>query len=190
MAPGQPTGRVSCGGGRYCRIPFPQVLARFHSFQQKTTPKSNNNPDDWVGDYFIPKGSTVVLNVWAMHHDEKRWDRPADFIPERFASHPKLASHYTSDGPGRDHFGYGAGRRVCPGIHLAERNLFIAMAKLLWAFEFRKKDGDDGGRVESSIGFLQCVREYDCQIMVRSERRAETIRREFEKAGETFASYD
>src|ERR1700733_6302398 len=32
--------------------------------------------------------------------------------------------------------GTGAGRRLCPGIHLAERNLFIAMAKLLWAFSF------------------------------------------------------
>ncbi|KAI0110930.1 cytochrome P450 oxidoreductase [Nemania sp. FL0031] len=145
--------------------------------------------DDWVGGYLIPKGSTVVLNVWAMHHDERRWDRPADFMPERFATHPKLASHYTSDGPGRDHFGYGAGRRVCPGIHLAERNLFLAMAKLLWGFNFRKKTGDDA-KVESSIGFLQCVRDYDCEITVRSEKRAETIRREFEMAGEVFAGYD
>lgn len=145
--------------------------------------------DDWVAGYFIPKGSTVVLNVWGMHHDEKRWENPADFMPERFASHPKLASHYTSDGPSRDHFGYGAGRRVCPGIHLAERNLFIAMAKLLWAFDFSKKEGDTG-EIESSIGFLQCVREYDCQITVRSAGRAETIRREFEKAGEIFGNYD
>ncbi|KAF2135651.1 uncharacterized protein K452DRAFT_281196 [Aplosporella prunicola CBS 121167] len=145
--------------------------------------------DDWVGGHFIPKGSTVVLNVWAMHHDEERWEKPEDFMPERFQSHPKLASQYTSDGPGRDHFGYGAGRRVCPGIHLAERNLFIAMAKLLWAFDFRKRP-DDNGQVESSIGFLQCVRDYKCMITPRSEKRAETIRREFEEAQEVFEDYE
>lgn len=130
-----------------------------------------------------------MINVWAMHHGERRWEKPADFMPERYANYPKLASQYTTDGPDRDHFGYGAGRRVCPGIHLAERNLFVGMAKLLWAFDFRKRS-DDNSAVKSSIGFLQCVSEYDCVITVRSEKRAETIRREFQKAGEIFAKYD
>ncbi|KAF7537126.1 hypothetical protein G7054_g3942 [Neopestalotiopsis clavispora] len=145
--------------------------------------------DDFVGGYLIPKGSTVVLNVWGMHHDEQRWDNPEEFRPDRYATHPKLASQYTSDGPDRDHFGYGGGRRVCPGIHLAERNLFIAMAKLIWAFDFRKKT-DDTSQIGSSIGFLQCVTDYECDIKVRSQKRAETIMREFEEAGEIFANYD
>lgn len=110
-------------------------------------------------------------------------------MPERYKTHPKLASQYTSDGPDRDHFGYGAGRRVCPGIHLAERNLFVAMAKLLWAFDFAKKV-DDRSTVESSIGFLQCVTDFDCVITPRSEKRAETIRREFEEAAHIFDNYD
>lgn len=130
-----------------------------------------------------------MLNVWAMHHDESRWERPEDFMPERFLNHPKLASQYTSDGPTRDHFGYGAGRRVCPGIHLAERNLFVGMAKLLWAFDFRRR-GEGSGNVESSIGFLQCVRDYECEITVRSEKRAETIMREYQEAQQVFANYD
>ncbi|KAK8877624.1 cytochrome P450 oxidoreductase [Apiospora arundinis] len=143
--------------------------------------------DDWVGGYHLPKGSTVVLNVWGMHRNEQRWDHVEDFDPDRYVTHPKLASQYTSDGPDRDHFGYGGGRRVCPGIHLAERNLFVAMAKLLWAFEFRKKVDDDS-KVESSIGFLQCVNDYECDIRVRSEKRAETVRREFQEAAKIFAS--
>ncbi|GME25891.1 uncharacterized protein K452DRAFT_281196 [Neofusicoccum parvum] len=145
--------------------------------------------DDWIGGQFIPKGSTVVLNVWAMHHDERRWEKPGDFMPERFKTHPKLASHYTSDAQRRDHFGYGAGRRVCPGIHLAERNLFIGMAKLLWAFDFKRK-GEGNGKVESSIGFLQCVTDYECEITARSDKRAETIEREMEGAQEVFDEYD
>ncbi|KAI1824706.1 cytochrome P450 oxidoreductase [Xylaria intraflava] len=145
--------------------------------------------DDWVGGHHLPKGSTVVLNVWGMHHNEKRWEQPEDFMPDRYSTHPKLASQYTSDGPDRDHFGYGAGRRVCPGIHLAERNLFVAMAKLLWAFDF-KKSSDDDGNVESSIGFLQCVRDYGCIITPRSEEKVETIKREYQQTAEIFANYD
>ncbi|EFX05735.1 cytochrome p450 monooxygenase [Grosmannia clavigera kw1407] len=35
----------------------------------------------------------------------------------------------------RDHYGYGAGRRICPGMHLAERVQWRAIAKILWAFD-------------------------------------------------------
>ncbi|CAN8095855.1 unnamed protein product [Discula destructiva] len=144
--------------------------------------------DDWFRDMFIPKGSTVILNMWGLHHDPTRWDSPAEFKPERFAAYPKPASQYLNDGPARDHFGYGAGRRVCPGVHVAERNLFVAMAKLLWAFEFRKTAG--AKEAETSTGMVQAVRDFECEVTVRSEKRAETIRREFEEAQEVFADYD
>ena len=38
----------------------------------------------------------------------------------------------------RPHFTFGAGRRVCPGVHVAERGLFLAIARLLWGFEFHR----------------------------------------------------
>jgi len=149
--------------------------------------------DDWIDAKFIPKGSTVVMNVWGMHHDKRLWEKPDDFMPERFSGHPKLASQYTNDAQKRDHFGYGFGRRICPGIHLAERNLFIGVAKLLWAFRFYKKDGaviDSSAETGSSIGFLQCVKDYSVGVEPRSEKRVETIRREFEEAQSVFANYD
>ena len=65
----------------------------------------------------LPKDATVVLNVWAMHHDESTWRDPEHFIPERFDAYPALASTYAASGGSdqRDHYGYGAGRRICPG---------------------------------------------------------------------------
>jgi len=39
----------------------------------------------------------------------------------------------------RPHLTFGAGRRICPGSHVAERTLFITMARLIWAFEFHPK---------------------------------------------------
>ncbi|KAH8195801.1 hypothetical protein TruAng_010044 [Truncatella angustata] len=178
--------------GDFSKLPYINMMIKESHRWRPVSPLGVSHAvaeDDWVGGHFIPKGSTVVLNVWGMHHDERRWEKPEEFNPDRYASHPKLASRYTSDGPDRDHFGYGAGRRVCPGIHLAERNLFIAMAKLLWAFEFRKNINDDS-EIKSSIGFLQCVADFGCEITVRSQKRAETIRNEFQAAGKTFANYD
>ena len=74
-------------------------------------------PDNEVDGMFLPKGSTVVLNVWAMHHDNTTWKDPEHFVPERFESYPSLAPTYaaTKKWDERDHYGYGAGRRICPG---------------------------------------------------------------------------
>ena len=79
--------------------------------------------DSEVDGMFLPKGSTVVLNVWAMHHDNGTWKDPEHFIPERFESYPSLASTYAASGKWdeRDHYGYGAGRRICPGKSDRER---------------------------------------------------------------------
>lgn len=47
----------------------------------------------------------------------------------------------------RPHLTFGAGRRVCPGSHVADRTLFITMARLLWAFEFDYKLNGHGERI-------------------------------------------
>lgn len=39
-----------------------------------------------------------------------------------------------SDAMERDHWAFGAGRRICPGIVIAERELFLAISRILWAF--------------------------------------------------------
>jgi cytochrome P450 len=86
----------------------------------------------------LPKGSTIYLASWAIHHTEEIYKGEDDFNPDRYIGYTRLANDYAGspDWEHRDHFGYGAGRRICPGIHLAERNMWRIAAKLLWAFEF------------------------------------------------------
>jgi cytochrome P450 len=71
--------------------------------------------DDEYNGYFIPKGAIVMISWWAIHFDPKRYPDPWKFKPERFLNHTLSAAEYTAMGDvsQRDHFGYGAGRRVC-----------------------------------------------------------------------------
>lgn len=96
-------------------------------------------------------------------------------------------------------FRYGAGRRICPGIHLAERNLFLGIAKLLWALDIQPGLDSNGNVIEPdtsneeaySAGFLVCAEPYPCRIKPRSEARRATILREFEQAKmEVFSQYE
>ena len=78
-------------------------------------------------------------------------------------------------------------------MHLAERNLFIGVAKLLWAFRFEVKRGDDinvSAETGLSQGFLHCVKDYGSSITVRSNMRRETILREFEETKEVFERFE
>ena len=53
-----------------------------------------------------------------------------------------------SDIKDRDHWTFGAGRRLCPGIHVAERTLFLAMARILWAFDIGKAKDASGNEID------------------------------------------
>lgn len=149
----------------------------------------------------IPAGSTVMINVWGLHHDSRLHDEPNQFNPSRYIGRTSLAPVYASspDYKNRDHYGYGSGRRICPGIHLAERGLFLAFAKILWAFDITPKLDSNGLPVPIDCdpvtgytdGFLRCAKPYAVDIKPRSEERKKTILAEFEQAeARIFSRYD
>ncbi|KAF2819440.1 cytochrome P450 [Ophiobolus disseminans] len=106
------------------------------------TPHATSQDFEYEGK-LIPKGATVVLNTWSMQHSPDRWDRPLEFDPERYTSDPLLssASVNSADPNARDHWMFGAGRRVCPGMLLAEREIFLVVSRLLWAFDMQEFEG-------------------------------------------------
>lgn len=157
--------------------------------------------DDWVDGQFLPQGTTVIINVWGLHHDPVVFANPDIYDPARYEGKIKLAAEYASspDYKNRDHYVYGAGRRICPGIHLAERELFLGTAKLLWGFNIEQKRDENGLLIPIdtnpltgySEGFLVCPKTFECQVTVRSKARAETIQREHAKAGrDVFSKYE
>ncbi|KAF2462454.1 cytochrome P450 [Lineolata rhizophorae] len=147
-----------------------------------------SSDDDWYDGFFIPKGSVIMLNWWAIHMDPTLHPEPDEFKPERYLNHTSSAADYmnSADPYDRDHFGYGAGRRACPGVHVAERSLFINIARTLWGFDITKKRAPDGQFVEPNTemvpGFMTVPGRFDCDIRVRSDRHQRTIANAFSKA--------
>jgi cytochrome P450 len=89
--------------------------------------------------YIIPKGTVLLANTAFLHFDPERFEKPFEFMPERYLDHPLYSSEYAamSDPYKRDHFTFSMGRRTCPGARLAENSLGIALAGILWGFEVR-----------------------------------------------------
>ncbi|KAF2640636.1 cytochrome P450 [Massarina eburnea CBS 473.64] len=138
--------------------------------------------DDWYMGYKIPKGATVTINVWGIHNDPNRHPSPRTFDPTRYAD-----DHQTSyeaavnpDVTKRDHFLFGAGRRICAGMHIADRSMFLAISRLLWAFNFELPEGATTDPRDLSEGIVMHPRNVPVNITARSEERAEAIRKEWD----------
>ncbi|PIN11931.1 Cytochrome P450 CYP2 subfamily [Handroanthus impetiginosus] len=82
-----------------------------------------------VMDYTIPKGSQVIINMWAMAHNSSIWDDPSSFKPERF-----LDSGVDFKGNDFEYIPFGSGRRMCPGLPMAARKVPYVVACLVHSF--------------------------------------------------------
>ncbi|KAL8940344.1 MAG: hypothetical protein Q9216_002856 [Gyalolechia sp. 2 TL-2023] len=99
--------------------------------------------DDIYRGRFIPKGAGVIPNLTALHHDEELYPSPDAFEPDRFKEHcsDSAESAKLPNYRQHDHFNYGFGRRLCPGIHIAEQSLYIVISRVLWGFDIQEKAG-------------------------------------------------
>ncbi|TFK24572.1 cytochrome P450 [Coprinopsis marcescibilis] len=80
--------------------------------------------DDVYEGYHIPGGAILMPNVWKMLHDPDVYANPMEFVPERYGnSAAEMRKVYD--------LAFGFGRRVCPGINLAEGTLFSIIATAL-----------------------------------------------------------
>ncbi|APW96747.1 cytochrome P450 [Halobiforma lacisalsi AJ5] len=74
-----------------------------------------------LGSYALPAGATVAPMQWTIHRDERFWDEPRSFEPERFAGDD-------GDRPQFAYFPFGGGPRRCIGqqFALVEGTLILA----------------------------------------------------------------
>ncbi|CAN6477142.1 unnamed protein product [Victoria cruziana] len=85
-----------------------------------------------IGGYQIPAGTTAMVNMWAITHDDHIWERPEEFNPGRFMAGEEVSVLGTDLRLAP----FGAGRRVCPGKTMGLASVHLWLAQLLQNFEW------------------------------------------------------
>ncbi|KAL0094797.1 hypothetical protein F4703DRAFT_1820723 [Phycomyces blakesleeanus] len=84
--------------------------------------------------YFIPADTVLISSMHAMHMNPDVYDEPEKFKPERFLGDSRTWSASNNGSiEERDNYSFGWGRRVCPGIHFAEVEIFDTAVNILAA---------------------------------------------------------
>jgi len=133
--------------------------------------------DDEYEGMFIPKGSILQANIWAITQDEEFYPEPTKFEPER---HLPVGEDKVSQQPDPREYVFGFGRRICPGMYFAETSLFLNMAGVLAAFNISKALDKDGKeitpKVEYQAGIVSHVVPFQCNITPRSSNAAALVK--------------
>ncbi|CAI0542811.1 unnamed protein product [Linum tenue] len=82
--------------------------------------------------YQIPAKTKVAINVWAIGRDPAYWIEPDKFMPERFVNSP-----VNYNGDDFQLLPFGAGRRMCPGVKTGMAIVHLAVANLLYHFDWK-----------------------------------------------------
>ncbi|KAK0480355.1 cytochrome P450 [Armillaria novae-zelandiae] len=125
--------------------------------------------DDAYEGHLLPNGALVLPNVFAMF---RACPDPETFIPERYIDGTSLGD--VPEDPRELAFGFG--RRRCPGEHLANRSIFIALAQITALFDISPEKDSSGRPLPPPAEFVsgEAVRRpkpFKCVISVRSFRK-------------------
>lgn len=89
-----------------------------------------------IMDYEIKENTRVLINATAIGTDPKYWENPLTFIPERF-----MNKDIDYKGQSCEFLPFGAGRRGCPGINFSVPLVELAIANLLFHYDWTLPHG-------------------------------------------------
>ncbi|KAI7868411.1 cytochrome P450 [Spinellus fusiger] len=130
-----------------------------------------------VNNYKIKKGTVLISDMYSMHRNPDVYPDPDKFIPERFIKDTSTF-HASANGntKERDQFNFGWGRRICPGIYLAEMEMFLTYINL-WARSTVEPALDSNGNflygdIESFVdrGLVMHPKPYKARFVERPDR--------------------
>ncbi|KAM0032535.1 putative cytochrome P450 [Helianthus debilis subsp. tardiflorus] len=105
-----------------------------------------SSEDTKVAGYHIPKGSRVMVNVFAINRDKSSWEDPNTFNPSRFLKDG--APDFK--GSNYEFLPFGSGRRSCPGMQLGLYAMEMALVHLLHCFNWELPDGMKPSEIDMS----------------------------------------
>ncbi|XP_046568949.1 cytochrome P450 2D14-like isoform X1 [Haliotis rubra] len=127
------------------------------------------NKDMEIDGYRIPKDSILLSNFWSMAHNEKVWDSPWVFRPQRFLD--DQGNLLPPDHPVRQRFlPFGVGKRQCPGEVFAKTRMFLLITTLVQHFKFLPPEGGMTSSSDArtwSPGLILQPEKVLCKVEVR-----------------------
>ncbi|KAK7040217.1 hypothetical protein VNI00_010023 [Paramarasmius palmivorus] len=116
------------------------------------------------------------------------FDDPGAFRPERYLLTEHGIKPGVDDRSFRADIGFGFGRRICPGMHLAKNSIALVAMNLIWAFEFKPLVDPDTGKdipvdvfaYEEGLSFTP--KPFRCRVSPRNEQVVDMIRHQYRAA--------
>ena len=144
--------------------------------------------DDIYDNFFIPAGTNIHANQWAIHHDPELYSEPDTFNPQRWlvSSSPNYREPLTTYPNLHNFSAFGFGRRICPGQNIAERSLYLLSSRIAWACDISKAKDGYGKEIEVPLydytaGFNVQPKKFPFELTARSQGRVKVIENEWEK---------
>lgn len=120
-------------------IPTAQTIRGLHYLKQVIDESMRCFPPAWImgrrtiekdiiHGYEIPPYTNIIMPIYVVHHDEKVWENPFDFVPERFSIENLKEKHKYS------YFPFGGGPRLCIGNNFAIQEMQVCLAMILQRF--------------------------------------------------------
>jgi cytochrome P450 len=126
-----------CGERLPAMADLPQLSQALHVFEESIrlyppiwAMERRAIGEDEIGGFHIPRGSGVIVSPYTLHRHPAFWERPEEFLPERFLK--------------RDHAAYlpfGAGPRFCIGSEFALAEARVILPMILRRFDLQAVPG-------------------------------------------------
>ncbi|KAM0882540.1 hypothetical protein ACQ4PT_032238 [Festuca glaucescens] len=125
------------------------------------------------GNFTVPAGTAVFINLWAIGRDPAYWESPQEFRPERFMAG---GGNEGLDPRGQNfqYLPFGSGRRGCPGMGLALQSVPGVVAALIQCFDWTVVPGNGEAKQPAVIDMeeadgLVCARKHP--LLLRASQR-------------------
>lgn len=116
-----------------------------------------------INGFTVPKDSSVIFNLWAIHHDEHQWENPYEFRPERFLNANGKLIPLSSV----NFLPFGSCTRGCLGQHLAMVQLFLFLSRLIHQFTFSTQTGNGQNGLEETSSVTKTPRPFRMLVTKR-----------------------